>query len=266
MKYSLSQIAQKYLHYYITAANGKGHGIHSPFVYDFVRSVLNDRKQYPAYQRVEAVREMLLKDKTEIDVLDMGASAPPGMKYLDRVADITRRSAKRKKLAQLLYRIVRHYSPMNILELGTSFGISTSYMALANQDARISTIEYSKTILEYTRRNFKALHLDNIIAVEGHFDDVLEDVLAQMPAVDLAFIDGNHKAEPTVRYFRDMLPKTHPSSIIIFDDIHWSDGMEAAWKEIKKHESVKLTIDLFFFGIVFFNEDIKEKQHFTIRF
>jgi predicted O-methyltransferase YrrM len=266
MKYSVSQIAQKYLHYYITAANGKGHGIHSPFVYDFVRNVLNDRQQYPAYKRVEAMRELLLKDKTEIDVYDMGASAPPGLKYLDPVATITRRSAKRKKLAQLLFRIVRHYSPMNILELGTSFGISTSYMALANQDARVVTVEYSKSILEYTRRNFKALHLDNIQVVQGHFDDVLEEVLGQMPMVDLAFIDGNHKYEPTVRYFETLLPKTHASSIIVLDDIHWSGDMEEAWKDIRKHPSVRLTIDLFFFGLVFFNEDIKVKQHFTIRF
>ena len=97
MKYSLSQIARKYFHYYITAVNGKGHGIHSPFVFDFVRSVLNDRKQYPAYQRVEAVRELLLKDKTEIDVYDAGAGAPPDRRYVHSIATITRRAAKRKK-------------------------------------------------------------------------------------------------------------------------------------------------------------------------
>ncbi len=38
------QLAKKYLHYYLTASNGKGHGIHSPFVFDFVKHVLNDKK------------------------------------------------------------------------------------------------------------------------------------------------------------------------------------------------------------------------------
>ena len=111
--------------------------------------------------------------------------------------------------------------------------------------ARIITIEYSKAILEYTRRNFKALHLDNIQAIEGHFDHVLKDALAQLPTVDLAFIDGNHQLEPTLRYFREILPKTHSSSIIIFDDIHWSDSMEQAWEAIKKDPAVKRAIPVF---------------------
>lgn len=266
MKYSVSQIAQKYLHYYITAANGKGHGIHSPFVYDFVRNVLNDRQQYPAYKRVEAMRQLLLKDKTKIYEDDMSPPPPGPGDYRSSIADITRYTVKRKKWAQLLFRIVRHYSPMNMLELGTSMGISTSYMALANMDARVITCEYSGPVLEYARRNFEALHLNNIQVVKGHFDDTLDDVLAQMPQIDLAFMDGNHRFEPTVRYFEQLLPKTHPASVIVLDDIHWSEGMEMAWKEIKQHPSVKLTIDLFFFGLVFFNEDIKVKQHFTIRF
>ena len=264
--YSPFRIAQKYLHYFITADNGKGHGIHSPFVYDFVRHVLMDRQPYPAYKEMERLRELLLKDNTVLEVEDMGAGSASGATRQRTVASIARNAAKRKKWAQLLFRIVRHYSASNIVELGTSLGISSGYMALANMHARIITCEGSKPVAQYARRNFEALKLQNVQLAEGNFDETLDGVLAQLPQVDLAFIDGNHRLEPTLHYFNKIINKTHPASVIILDDIHWSEEMESAWAKVQQHPSVKLTIDLFFFGLVFFNEDIKVKQHFTIRF
>jgi predicted O-methyltransferase YrrM len=264
--YSPFRIAQKYLHYYITAANGKGHGIHSPFVYDFVRNVLMDRTTYPAYNEMESLRQLLLQDNTVLEVEDMGAGSATGAKRQRTVASIAQHAAKRKKWAQLLFRIVRHYSVLNIVELGTSLGISAGYMALANLHARIITCEGSEQVAQYARRNFAALKLENVQLAKGNFDHTLGDVLAQLPQVDLAFIDGNHRLEPTLRYFNKIIDKTHAASVIILDDIHWSKEMEDAWATIQQHPSVKLTIDLFFFGLVFFNEDIKVKQHFTIRF
>src|SRR5688500_16895724 len=155
--YSPFRIAQKYLHYYIMAANGKGHGIHSPFVYDFVRNVLMDRKTYPAYKEVERLRGLLLKDDTVLEVEDMRAGSAMGTKHRRSVASIDRNAAKRKKWSYLLFRIVRHYSPLNIVELGTSLGISAGYMALANLHARIITCEGSKAVASYARRNLEAL-------------------------------------------------------------------------------------------------------------
>lgn len=264
--YSPFRIAQKYLQYYITAANGKGHGIHSPFVYDFVRNVLNDRHEYAAYQEVENLRTQLLQDHSVIEVEDMGAGSAMNKQAQRSVASIARSAAKSKKWAQLLYRIVRHYSVMNVVELGTSLGISTSYMALANIHGRVITGEGSKAVAAIAKRNFTALDLKHVQVVEGNFDDTLQSMLTQLPQVDLAFIDGNHRKEPTLRYFDQILLQIKPSSVIILDDIHWSEEMEAAWTGIQQHASVKLTIDLFFFGLVFFTEDIKVKQHFTIRF
>jgi predicted O-methyltransferase YrrM len=87
-----------------------------------------------------------------------------------------------------------------------------------------------------------------------------------MSRIDLAFIDGNHRKEPTLRYFETILPKTHEGSCIVFDDIHWSSEMEEAWELIRKDERVKLSIDLFFIGIVFFRTEFREKQHFSIRY
>ena len=260
------QLARKYLRYYITASNGKGHGVHSPFVYDLVRNVLMDTRSFYAYKQVEGLREQLLQDKTLIEVEDFGAGSVTGSSRQRSVASIARHAAKSRKWGQLLFRIVHYYAPLNILELGTSLGISTSYMALGCRDARIVTGEGSAAIAEMARRNFKALKLDNIQLTTGNFDNTLGGMLNQLPTIDLAFLDGNHRLEPTLRYFDQLLPKIHSASVVIIDDIHWSPDMEQAWQVIRNHASVKCSIDLFFIGIIFFREEFHEKQHFTIRF
>ena len=264
--YSRFQLAKKYLHYYFTASNGKGHGIHSPFVFDFIKNVLRDKKVYNSYFIIEAIRYKLLKQKGEIEVTDLGAGSAVIKTNRRALNDIARSSLKPKKFSQLLYRMVNHYHPKTILELGTSFGITTSYLSAADPDAKVYTIEGSAAIAAVAHINFNRIDLKNIELINGGFNDVLPGLLARLKTIDLAFIDGNHRKEPTLDYFQQLLQHTGPDSILIFDDIHWSVEMEEAWSSIQQHPSVLLTIDLFFIGIVFFNPDFKIKQQFSIRF
>src|ERR1700754_634556 len=127
--YSRYRLAQKYLHYYFTAANGKGHGIHSPFVFDFILNVLNDRVAYPDYAAVEGLRRRLRGDGTLLEIEDLGAGSAWKAPRQRSVGDITRRAAKPAKLGQLLYRVARYYRPVRVVELGTSLGFSTAYLA-----------------------------------------------------------------------------------------------------------------------------------------
>jgi predicted O-methyltransferase YrrM len=264
--YSSWQLAKKYCSYYLHASNGRGHGIHSPFVYDFVRNVLMDKRNFYAYSQVEQLRKKLLVDKTIIEVEDFGAGSAINNTHYRSIQAIARHAAKSKKWAQLLFRIVNYYQPKSILELGTSLGISTSYMAMANPQARIVTAEGSAAIAGKAQENFRSLHLSSVHQVTGNFDVTLPAILKSLPHLDLAFIDGNHRYEPTVHYFHQLLPSLHEQSVVIFDDIHWSEGMEKAWAEVQAHDAVTLSIDLFFIGLVFFSSQFKVKQHVTIRF
>ena len=264
--YSQLQLSFKYLHYYFTASNSKGHDIHSPFVFEFITKVLNDKTHFPEYDIVEGLRKKLLKDNTAIAVEDFGAGSAIEKTNQRTIASITKNSVKLKKYGQLLFRMVRKYQPQTILELGTSLGITTSYLALVDTNAKVVTLEGSKTILKKAKENFDSLKLSNIETVEGNFEDTLGTVVSELSSVDFCFIDGNHQREPTEKYFRQILDKVHNDSILIFDDIHWSQEMEEAWKTIQQHELVRCTIDLFFMGIVFFKKEFKEKQYFKIRF
>lgn len=264
--YSSGQLAKKYLHYVLTAQNGKGHGIHSPFVFDFIIHVLNDKKKYDCYKTVETIRKELLANNNVIEVEDFGAGSAVIPFKRRGVKKIAGSSLKKKKFAQLLFRVAKYYEAKSILEIGTSFGITTSYLASANPDSKVFTFEGATNIAKIARANFSKLKLDNIELIEGNFDKTLFANEHRLPSIDLLFIDGNHRKQATLLYFNFFLSKRTNNSIFVFDDIHWSKEMEEAWNEIKQHEAVTLTIDLFFIGLVFFNTDFKVKQHFTIRF
>lgn len=264
--YSPLQLAIRYLKYYLTASNSKGHGVHSPFVFHFITKVLNDKTTYSEYEKVEGLRGQLLNDKTLLAIEDFGAGSSVNKTNTRTVAAIAKNSAKPKKYGQLLFRMVRQYQPATILELGTSLGITSSYLALAKPTARLHTMEGAKEVAAVARKNFEKLQLDNYTLTEGNFDDSLLAVISSLPSADLVFIDGNHRREPTERYFEALLPKITNDSILIFDDIHWSREMEEAWHTIKNHPAVRCTIDLFFIGVVIFRQEFREKQHFTIRF
>jgi len=263
--YTRFQLAGKYLLYYFTASNGKGHGIHSPFVYNFIRHVLNVTAGHDAYDQVEALRSSLLKDNRLLTVEDMGAGSKSHNRER-RIADIVRHAAKPPKLAQLLFRIVRYYRSQSIIELGTSAGLTTAYLALANKNAAVISMEGAAQVAELAKKNFKKLQIQNIRVVTGNFDLVLSQVLSEGVRPDFVFVDGNHRKGPTLQYFNQLLNTINSSSILIFDDIHWSKEMEDAWESIKAHPKVLLTVDLFFMGLVFFSNEFKIKQHFVIRY
>jgi len=264
--YSKPQLALKYIQYYITAANGKGHGVHSPFVFNFITHVLNDRRKFYAYSKIESLRHQLLYTKNSVEVEDFGAGSSVMQHKSRHIKDIARWSLKSPKYAQLLFRMVNYYQPQHILELGTSLGITTAYLAAANSSAKVVTMEGAPAIAALAKSHFNQLDLKNVRLVKGNFDETLLPELRNSKQLDFIFVDGNHKKEPTIRYFNQMLPYFHNSSIVVFDDIHWSGEMEEAWSLIKQHPSVTCTIDLFFIGLVFINTDFKQKQDFVIRF
>lgn len=264
--YSSFQLARKYFHYYRTASNSKGHGMHSPFVFDFILNVLNNGKYYDPPAEIEQLRKKLLADKRIIEVEDLGAGSRTGIAKQKSISQIARSALKPKRYAGALFRLARHYQPQSVVELGTSLGITTAYFSKAASGADITSIEGSKAVHDIARENLSVLQCHNVQQVQGNFDLVLEEVLQKYQTIDLGYIDGNHRYEPTILYFHQFLEKTNTGTILVFDDIHWSEEMEQAWEEIKNHPAVQYTIDIFFLGFVFFRKEFKVKQDFVVRF
>lgn len=255
--------ALKYLRYRRSGTNE--HGIHSPFVFDLYNRVFKNTADYYAYSPIEEIRKRLLNDNRVILVKDLGAGSTGNSGTARKLRDITKTAAKEPEYSQLLFRLVDYFQPATILELGTSVGISTMYMAAARSGSRVITIEGSPEIRKIALQNFESLQLKNIHSIEGNFDAELPKVLKEVNTADLVFFDGNHRKEATLRYFEQCLQKADNESVFIFDDIYWSKEMAAAWEIIKSNPRVQVSIDLFQMGIIFFRKE-QVKQHFVLSY
>lgn len=265
--YNKAHLAFKFLRYWITASNGRGHGIHSPFVFDLVINVLRGRNHDEAgFERIENVRSELKKSRESIAVSDLGAGSVQGNASLREVSSIARFAAKSSRLARLLYRIVCYYKVESVLELGTSLGLTTRYLALAKPVNGVQTIEGAPAVAQKTAQMLSKEGFDGVTVHCGDFATVLPTLLPEMKGRKLIFFDGNHRYTPTMAYFNQASAFAGDEDIFVLDDIHWSKEMELAWQEIKNHQQVACTVDLFFIGLVFFRKEFKEKQDFAIRF
>jgi predicted O-methyltransferase YrrM len=264
--YSKISIVFRYLRYYVNASNSRGHGIHSPFVYEFITKVLNDRRPYSAYSLVGQVKKSLMRDQEKIEYTDLGAGYNAQAITRKSISSIAKTAVSSGKFGRLLFRIAHFYPVETIIELGTSLGISTAYLALGAPSALIITMEGSPEISLKANQTFKLLGLNKITRVTGNFDENITETIEKFPPAGLVFIDGNHKKEPVIAYFEKFLEKLSVPATIIVHDIHWSAEMEEAWAYIQGHPGVKMSIDIFSAGLIFFRDEFKVKQHFTIRF
>lgn len=247
--------------HFLTARNTKGHGMHSPFCYQFIHSVLYNKSSYYIFPKIEELRGLLKKDFRNLNINDFGT----GNNQIKNVADIAKESLKSAKYGQLLFKIAHYFKSINVLELGTSLGVTTAYLATSSSEIKCVSLEGSQEIANIAKENFQKLKLKNIEIVTGNIDLTLSAVLDDFQKLDLVFIDANHKLPAVYEYFESCLNKIHVGSVIVIDDIYWSVDMENAWKMIKNHPQVTTTIDLFQLGIVFFNPDL-HKNHYKMRY
>ena len=248
---------------FLLASTNK-HGVHSPFVYDLVTKCFNGHANTSKIELFKKIQKSLYSNQNSIKITDYGKGSSVFKSNVRKVSDIAKIAGINNKKAELLLLMLDYFNPQNMLELGTSVGLGTSVLSIGNPEAKIVTLEGCENTAEVAKELFKANQLNNIQLVVGNFNETLSHVLADKK-FDLIYFDGNHQKEPTLQYFNQCLKTINNNSIFIFDDINWSPEMQQAWEEIKNHPKVTITINTFFWGMVFFRKEQKEKQHFTIR-
>ncbi|HUH74195.1 MAG TPA: class I SAM-dependent methyltransferase [Chitinophagales bacterium] len=258
------QRVQSYCNYRLHAKSHQR--IHSPFVFNLLKDVFYSESTGYDFSSIEKRRHELLHLDQTIDVTDLGAGADKWKTSQRKISDIAKNSLKRKKYAQLIYKLVHHFQPKTTLELGTSLGITSSYIGQGHPNGQVVTIEGCPNIAAVAQETFATTQTSNIESHIGNFDAVLNKVFADYPVLDFVFIDGNHAYAPTIKYFEECLKYSNSYTVFLFDDIHWSSDMEKAWSEIKNHPKVTITIDIYEMGLVFLRNEIKEAEHFIVKY
>ena len=237
------------------------YNIQSLFQHILVCEVLENKGAYYCFQEIEKCRKTLLKDRRQVQVKDHGAgSAVRSLSQKTMVARIAAKSLSPSGKCKILFHLVRHFRSEYILELGTSLGISTSYLASASSKSKVLTFEGNPEIAALAKEVFIKTNKKNIQLFVGPFLETLDPALEEVPRLDFIFLDGHHEKEPTLRYFEKMLLKSHDHTVLVIDDIHWSKEMEEAWDVLQQHPKVTLTIDLFYMGIIFLNPALSREH------
>lgn len=260
----MQHIIKSYIKFLWNSTNA--HGVHSPFVFDLVCKCFYDQTNYPAYTILQEYRNSLLQNKKTIEVTDFGAGSRVFKSNVRAINQIAQNAGISRNDAKLLFRIVNYFQPKNTLEIGTSLGLATSALSL-NNFGEVTTLEGCPNTMAIAKNQLQ-LHIPEVSKkanfVNTEFESYLQTLGITPKTQNLIYFDGNHSKEATLNYFELLLPTISNETVWIFDDIHWSAGMEEAWEIIKKHPKVTVTIDTFQWGFVFFRKE-QEKEHFIIR-
>lgn len=253
-------LLKHYIIHFLTAKR-RGHGVHSPFAYRLCEEVFYNRDSFYHFNTLNKLRELLQMNETVLEIEDLGAGSKTFKSKQRKVKDIASRGISSVKQSELLYKLSNFLNCKTSVELGTSLGLNTLYLASVNKKSSVFTIEGSHNLSEFAKKLAQNLELNNIHFLQGNFDQAFPLLLKSIDPIDLLYVDGNHTYDATLRYFEMALSKKHEHSVFVFDDIYWSEDMTSAWKQIKGHVEVSLSVDTFYTGLVFFNTEIKEKRN-----
>lgn len=243
--------------------------IHSPFLFSLMQYVFDDSKKNrpPVFYDIENHRKTLTTNKKTIVFNDYGTGGDKKKEKNIAIKKIAIKSLKQAKYARFLYRLVKHIKPLNVVELGTSLGITTVYLSLGVEGkGQICTVEADKNIQVIAKENWEKILGEN--KIKSYLFDGNEKwpmLCNNLEKIDFLFIDANHRKEAMIRYLLQAMPYLHKKSVVVFDDINWSYETLEAWTLIKERKEVSLSFDIYQMGILFFDDSLS-KEDYTLKY
>lgn len=241
-----------YIRYFFSATHGGRNNPDAPFINELFDSCLKYRAD-DHNMIAETIREQAFRSDDILEVVDHGSGTRKHLPPARPVRKIMKQTAIDSRSGQVLAKLAAKYRPRMILELGTGLGISTIYLAGGNPDARLVTIEGSMEIAQRASANFRTAGLKKIELITGTFSEVLPSVLFKADHPLMVVIDGDHREKSLLDNISLLMPVLQDDSIVAVDDIHLSPGMNRAWKKTISMPEVRLSIDLFRMGLLFFS-------------
>lgn len=230
----------------------------SPFFYDFHKSVVNSLRPIQ-YDDINAYIKTIKHNTRVVSVNSVGAESKFNKSNKLEIKQIAKSAVSDKYKCSLLLKIVQFFQSNNVLELGTSLGVSALYLSKIDRVKTIDTIEGQSEICDYAKKHINSTKIKFTNALFTEAFDRLDK-----RQFDCIIIDGDHTEEATLSNFKRATELLAPNGIIVLDDIYWSTGMKQAWKEAKSMNKEFHSINLFFYGILFKSHALKELSHINI--
>lgn len=221
-----------------------------------LKKIAPDKKK-----KISSFSKSLKQSDQVIETIDLGKGSTVTRLRKRKVCDIAKNSSVNKKIGKILYNLSKFNNAKNILEIGTSLGISTVYLSSGTNCSKVITLEGCENTSNIALNSFTRFGFENVNLIKGDFSYTLDKVLEKTDSFDLIFFDGNHNKIDTLNYFNKCLKKINSKSIFVFDDINWSIEMKSAWNQIIKNDMVTLSFSFMRVGVLFFKKDLKNKNY-----
>ena len=208
---------------------GKGFGVHSPWAYDLIENVINERHPYYAYD----------------DLYSFWENAPQDLPQYPQSRD------------ELLFRLVNRFNPRFILEVGTGAGVSTGYLASVSTRSRVVTVDNPHPASKQVLRNLKRIH--NIEYIAADVTQTVRDILDSGTIPQFIHIAHTALWKEVVEM---ILPYATPDMVIVVEDMGKKQKKEW-WDQLIKDERIGVTFQMKKAGLLFFDHK-KTKQHYVL--
>jgi predicted O-methyltransferase YrrM len=232
--------------------------LQTPLEFLFARRLCHEARQ--AVDRVELIRSAVARQTRLFEVANSDIDDPRRT-----AAQIAHRSSVTFEWGTFLYLCAEAFKARIILELGSCAGISGCYLASSRYFTRFITVEGSSSLASLAKSNIGQIS-DRVEVVNALFDDALDRILPTLrDGLDLIYIDGHHEYEATLHYFYRLASHVNKGALVVFDDVHWSNGMWRAWQVLKEQEGFAYTIDVGRLGICLWDGASKLPIHYDLR-
>ena len=252
---------RKFLAFLLKSTNQ--HGVHSPFIFNLVTKGLYRKINAKKWESFQNIKNQLLDTKSFKKVTNFDIDSNVFKANTLQTSKIEKIGAISNKKTRIIIKIIKYFKPKSILEIGTSLGVYTTALKAGNKTSNITTLENCKETSKVAKNIFENNHLEQIKIITGKFSKTISDV-TKNSTFDCILFNENHTKKETLVHFNNCVSTIHNNSFFIFNDIYRDTEMESTWSEIKNNPKVTVTVDLFYYGIVFFRKE-QAKEHFKIR-
>ena len=229
----------------------KGHGVHSPFVFDLITHVIEQPLSYYSYKEMDLIRLHLQQSNRSIN--DQGKRYTM-QKYL-------RKQAISKKEGELLFRIANHYKPYSILTIGSSMGLLPLYLTGYSSKACCITLENNDEIALIAQEALEKREKRQIRIYPGLYEQSLPDALRELKKIDFLYISKTLTIKESDTAYHQCIPLMHDETIVMIGGIHDTPDKQKYWQQLCKDPQITVSIDLYQSGLIFFRPQLHKRMY-----